>query len=211
VEPRRRDEFSKDLVGGIAAGIAAGLATYVVANRSVLVAAIVTVLMSIAGSAVGWLYKHDTKRREVAALALGAAALAVVVVVVGNPAPCGPKGVTCLVGGCARYDVYAQNRYQPLGTRKVAEPSPEGRKIGGFAPNELIPVDGWVRTAAPYLHNDPPINSNVWFHVADDSGWVAFAAVRAEPTVPAQDPFDPDGGAPAPTPDECHGSLRSNV
>ena len=77
-----------------------------------------------------------------------------------------------------------------------------------MAPNKQFAVNGWVRTQAAYPHNSPPFDNDVWFHVADDSGWVSFAGVRADPTTPVEDPFDPEGGRPAPIDEECSGSVR---
>lgn len=57
----------------------------------------------------------------------------------------------------------------------------------------------------------PAWNSDVWFHLADNSGWVTFAAVRADPTVPDPSGFSPDGGRPALTDESCspHEAIRT--
>jgi hypothetical protein len=120
-----------------------------------------------------------------------------------------PPGVATLVGGCDPFTVFAQNRWTPLGTAVRDVPTPTAKKIKGFSPNELIGVDGWVRTRAPYPSNTPPWTSDVWFHLSHDSGWVSFAGVRADPTSPDPTGHDADGGRSAPTPDECSGSVRS--
>lgn len=119
-----------------------------------------------------------------------------------------PEGVSGLVGGCEAFTVFAQNRWAPLGTAVRAEPFGVAEKVGSFAPNELIAVDGWVRTRAPYPSNSEPWNSDKWFHLENNAGWVSFAGVRADPTTPDPTGFDEDGGRPAPTPDECSGSVR---
>lgn len=210
MESVRTDDYTKELAGALVAGAAAGIATFVSGELAVGISATVTVLASIAGWAVGRLFTHDTQRGANAALAVAVGAAAVVLVAVGARERCAPKGVTCLVGGCDRYSVYSQNRYQPLGAAIRAEPRREGLQVGSAAPNKLLPVDGWVRTAPAYPSNLPPFNGDVWFHLADDSGWVSVAGVRADPTLPAADPADQDAGAPAPTPAECRGTFRSN-
>lgn len=98
-----------------------------------------------------------------------------------------------------------------MGAAARAEPTPTANKVGSFAPNGLIPLDGWVRTRAAYPANTPPWNSDVWFHLADNSGWVTFAAVRADPTVPDPSGFSPDGGRPALTDESCspHEAIRT--
>jgi len=119
-----------------------------------------------------------------------------------------PDGVAGLVGGCEKFPLFAQNRWDPLGASGRAEPSATGGKVRSFAPNEIVVVDGWVRSRAPYPANSPPWNSDVWFHLADDSGWVSFAGVRADPTTPDETGgFSPDGGRAAPLDEACSGSI----
>jgi len=49
----------------------------------------------------------------------------------------------------------------------------------------------------------------VWFHVADNTGWVSLAGVRADPTTPDETGgFSDDGGRPVPADDACSGTLR---
>lgn len=104
--------------------------------------------------------------------------------------------------GCAPYGVYAQNRWQPVGTRKLDQPTALGNKIGGFAPNEIISVDGWVHGTPINAHNQPPFDSDIWLRLSDRTGWVAWAATRGVPTTP--DPTNlADGGTPAPAPAAC--------
>jgi hypothetical protein len=102
-------------------------------------------------------------------------------------------------GGCAPYEVY--------GTSKRSAPNPLSTKVGRYGPNELIAVDGWVHGVVAYPTNEPPFNSDLWMHVADGTGWVSYAGVRAVPT-----PEDPTGraagGPPAPTPGDCAGAMQ---
>ena len=76
-------------------------------------------------------------------------------------------------------------------------------KIGGFAGNTPIEVNNWEHTGkAAYPDNTPPWNSDIWFHLGSQEGWVNFAAVRGEVTEP--DPTgQASGGKPAPTPANC--------
>lgn len=115
---------------------------------------------------------------------------------------------TGFVGGCARYTVYAQNRWDPVGAAVRSEPRVEAPKIGGYAPNEIIVVDGWLHAEVAYPTNRPPWNSNIWFHLANQQGYVSYAGVRGTPT--AKDPTGQatDGGQPAATPANCEGKIR---
>jgi hypothetical protein len=114
-----------------------------------------------------------------------------------------------LVGGCAPFNIYAQNQFKPFGTLLWASPSPVAPNSPGFSPNQLITVDGWVRTRTPYPSNQPPWDSDVWFHLADNGGWVTFAGVRAVPTTPdPQGGFGP-GSSPAPLASSCAGTYRN--
>lgn len=115
--------------------------------------------------------------------------------------------VVQFTGKCDPFRVYAQNRWLPYGTRKLRAPDPLATQIGGFDPNQIIALDGWVHAAIAFPNNTPPFNSDIWYHLADNSGWVAFGAVRAVPT--DQDPtLRADGGAPAPTPSSCEGGVH---
>jgi hypothetical protein len=71
-----------------------------------------------------------------------------------------------------------------------------------------IAVDEWVHSRPAYPTNSAPWNSDVWFHLADNSGWVSFAGVRATPVKHDPTGEDPDGGTPAPTSGRCEGSVR---
>ena len=124
-----------------------------------------------------------------------------------TPSPSSTYGVISFSGGCAPYQVYAQNRWAPYGTAVRTEPNVLARQISAFDGNHSIAVNGWVHSSVPYPTNTPPWNSDVWFHLADGTGWVSFSGVRATPT--AQDPTGyADGGTPAPTPATCQGSAQ---
>jgi hypothetical protein len=119
-----------------------------------------------------------------------------------------PDRVASLVGGCDRFNLSAQNRYPPLGTRIAAEPLPDANKVGGRAGNEIVTVDGWVRTRAPYPTNSAPWNSDIWFHLADQTGRVSFAGVRSAASSPDMNGHDPYGGEPAGLDRGCEGTVR---
>lgn len=112
-----------------------------------------------------------------------------------------------MVGGCAAFTVYAQNQFDPLGTKVWAEPRPAANSSHGFAPNELISVDGWVRTQTPYPSNSSPFDSDAWFHLANGAGWVSYAGVRSIPTDPSQGNFAEGYGA-VPLDADCAGRWR---
>ncbi len=104
---------------------------------------------------------------------------------------------------CDKFGVVAQNRWAPVGAAVKSKPNVLAQKLApGFAGNEIIAVDGWAHTTPAYPRNQAPYNSNIWFHLANQEGWVAFAAVRGEATLP-----DPTGhaygGHAAPTPANC--------
>ncbi len=120
-----------------------------------------------------------------------------------------PEGVTGMVGGCEPFSVHAQNRWDPVGAKARVAPLREAADAESFAPNELIAVDGWVRTRAAYPTNTTPWNSDVWFHLADNTGWVSFAAVRADPTSYDPTGFEEDGGRPVPLDGDCSATVRS--
>ena len=119
-----------------------------------------------------------------------------------------PDGVASLVGGCDRFNLYAQNRYPPLGARIMSAPLPDANKLGGRAGNEIVTVDGWARTRSAYPTNSTPWNSDIWFHLADQSGWVSFAGVRSAPSSPDMNGHDPYGGEPAGLERTCEGTIR---
>ena len=98
-----------------------------------------------------------------------------------------------LVPGCETYAVYSQNRYEPYGTfvhditnekdNIPKKTSPRATDVA-FAPNQVIPVDGWQSIGeVVYPTNTRSIRNNVWFHVAyTQNDWVTNAGVRGEPT-----------------------------
>lgn len=106
-----------------------------------------------------------------------------------------------IYSACDRYLVYGQRRWDPIGAAIRSYPSLEGDKVGSLAGNEAAAVDGWISGPPIYPDNGDPFDSGVWFHLADDRGWVSFPGVRAQLTDYA--PGDLDGGPPAPTPAEC--------
>lgn len=203
---------SNDWLAAIAAavltGAAAGVGTLLSEGLPVWAKATVTALATAGGLAAGRLATHDSRRFGNAWIAGVLFAAACALYVTAKPVECAPAGVTCFVGGCDTFSVYAQNRYDPPGAAVRVEPLRTGLQMGGYLPNQLIPVDGWVRTRAAYPSNPPPFDSDVWFHLADDKGWVSFAGVRADPTDRAPTNFDDDGGRAAPTPPECGGTIR---
>jgi hypothetical protein len=110
-------------------------------------------------------------------------------------------------GGCSAFQVFAQNRWAPLGAAIRAQPNVLSTQLGGYPGNMSIAVNGWVYGGVAYPTNTPPWNSNVWFHLADGAGWVSFAGVRATPTSP--DPTGrANGGDPAPTSSACEGGVQ---
>ncbi len=89
--------------------------------------------------------------------------------------------------GCETFGVYSQNRFEPYGTAIREEPDVLSDKVGSFAPNESIAVDGWYDSSEPiYLTNSAPWDSSVWFRLDYDKqeGWVSFPGVRAVPSSP---------------------------
>jgi hypothetical protein len=113
------------------------------------------------------------------------------------------------VGGCETFTLYAQNQFDALGAKIWSEPEPTGDNYRGISPNEIVNVDGWVRTRNPYPTNPPPLDVDAWFHLANGAGWVDYAAVRSTPTNP-----DPANGSyaavvsPAPLDTDCQGTWR---
>jgi hypothetical protein len=115
-------------------------------------------------------------------------------------------GVSGFSGGCDAFQIFAQNRWQPYGTVMRAQPNVLSKQVGGFSPNQSIAVNGWVHSRPAYPTNSAPWNSDAWFHLADQSGWVSFAGVRA--TTTTEDPTGlGEGGPPAATSKFCEGSV----
>lgn len=126
--------------------------------------------------------------------------------VTGQPAA-QASAIAGMSGGCTTFQVFAQNRWAPLGTAIREQPNVLSTQVGSYPGNMSIAVNGWVYGRAAYPTNTPPWNSNVWFHLADGAGWVSFPGVRATPTSP--DPTGlANGGDPAPTPTRCEGAIE---
>ncbi len=113
------------------------------------------------------------------------------------------------VGGCEPFNLFAQNQFDPPGAKIWVAPSPTAQSRTGFAPNEIVTVDGWVRAKSPYATtNPPPWNADVWFHLADGSGWLTFAGVRSAPTDPSAEGNFGEGSDQASLDESCLGSYR---
>jgi hypothetical protein len=112
-------------------------------------------------------------------------------------------------GGCSKYIIYSQDRWKPYGAKLMATPYRDAKQIGGIPPNKLIYVDGWVHSEIAQPSNViPPWNSDIWFHLADGSGWVSLAGTRAVPTPPDPTGLSTNGGTPPPTPSKCEAALN---
>jgi hypothetical protein len=113
-----------------------------------------------------------------------------------------------MVGGCTPFNLFAQNQFDPVGTLIWSAPEPQATSRPGFAPNQIVTVDGWARGRSPYITNTVPWNTEAWFHLANDDGWVTFAGVRANPT--SKDPTNTGPGSdPAPLDASCLGTPRT--
>lgn len=108
-------------------------------------------------------------------------------------------------GGCDRFVVYAQNRFDPLGAAVREQPTPLAKTLSpGFLGNEVIVVDGWIDSGAPaYPSNPAPWNSPVWLHVPDRQAYVSFPGVRSNITSPT----DTNAGQPVELRPECKGTY----
>lgn len=119
------------------------------------------------------------------------------------------NGSVRITGGCHPFLIYGQNRWAPLGAKVLNAPRRDAEQIGTVGPNKIVYADGWVRTESGIPLDSPPWNSDVWFHLDHDAGWVDFGGVRALPTTP--DPsggLSTDGGEPVPALAQCHAVLR---
>lgn len=118
-----------------------------------------------------------------------------------------PSAVVGMSGGCQPFQVFAQDRWRPVGTAIRAAPNVLSVQQGSFPPNMSLSVNGWVYGRPAYPTNVAPWNSAIWFHLTDGAGWVSFPGVRAYPTS-----FDPtglaSGGPPAPTSPACVGAVQ---
>jgi hypothetical protein len=119
-----------------------------------------------------------------------------------------PSAVAGMSGGCAPFEAIAQNRYPPYGAAIRTQPNALSTKVGSYAGNTVISVNGWVYGTADYPTNPPPWNSTIWFHLSDGAGWVAYPAVRAYPMTPDPDGLNPDGGPPVATSQSCEGGIQ---
>jgi hypothetical protein len=125
-----------------------------------------------------------------------------------KPAVTPPPAVAGMSGGCEPFQVYAQNRWLPIGVAIRAQPNVLLTQIGSYPANMSISVNGWVHGRAAYTTNPPPWNSDIWYHLTDGAGWVSFPGVRAYPT--AYDPtgHSPDGGPAVATSATCEGAVN---
>jgi len=119
-----------------------------------------------------------------------------------------PAGVVGFSGGCDAFQIYAQNRWQPYGATVRAEPNINSKVQARLSGNLAFDVNGWVHSRPAYPTNTAPWNSDVWFHVADDSGWVSFPGVRATPVQQDSTGQSSYGGVPVPTSASCEGSIQ---
>jgi hypothetical protein len=119
-----------------------------------------------------------------------------------------PPGVVGFSGGCDAFQMYAQNRWEPYGVVVRAEPNLNSKIESTFPGNFVLSVNGWVHSRPAYPTNTAPWNSDIWFHMADDSGWVSFPGVRATPVNHDQSGVSPFGGTPVPTSASCEGSIQ---
>jgi hypothetical protein len=111
-------------------------------------------------------------------------------------------------GGCHLFTVVAQNGWPPYGAVAKRQPKPSSLTNEIFAGNEIIAVDGWVHGGAIYPTDASPWNSDVWYHLSDGRGWIAYPAVRAAQAQPHPTPTNPDGRPPAATTAACEGLVR---
>lgn len=150
--------------------------------------------------------KRGQRRGPLAILVVGVLAVGMACVWQIAAASASPSGVAGFSGGCAPFTLWAQRVWEPYGASRYSAPYSGATKVYGFAPNETVTVDGWVSTeSAPSGYTDPaPYNGPIWYHLADNSGWVYIAGVRANPSTPDQ----PDGGQPPVQASECAGSVR---
>ncbi len=120
----------------------------------------------------------------------------------------GPMDPTVeVIGGCDRFAVYSQGRWPPPGAAVRVDPFPSAPQIGSRQPNVLISVDAWVKTEAPYPDNEEPWDSDAWFHLTGDDGWVSFARVRAAESHAGDTDGPHGGGQPVELRPECEGEL----
>ena len=97
-------------------------------------------------------------------------------------------------GGCAPFQVFAQNRWKPYGAAIRAQPNVLSELVGTEPGNFSLSVNGWVYSRPAYPTNTPPWNNGVWYHLTDGAGWVSLR-VRV---IPAAAIFDALRTAPWP-------------
>lgn len=119
-----------------------------------------------------------------------------------------PPGVLGMSGGCDGFQVYAQGRWDARGAVVRAAPNKEAKIVDRFAVNESMIVNGWVHSRPALPMNTSPWNSDIWFHMSDDSGWVSFPGVRERPVNYDPSGLSKDGGTPAPTLGKCRGAIQ---
>ena len=134
-----------------------------------------------------------------------------------QPVPSDMLPTVEFVGGCDRFVVYSQDRWPPPGVSLRVDPFPWSHKIdtdpftsgiNGINVHTAIYVDGWVATESPYPTNPDIWNSDAWFHLEDDSGWVSFAGVRSREAYRGENDGPAGGGQPVALRPECEGELR---
>lgn len=204
--PARREPIAAwaQVLAALVGGAIAGAATFGGELLTPLGNAVVTALASAAGALAVNVLRSPRGPAVIGILACLVGAAATVTFTREEP----PPGVAAFIGGCEPFTVFAQDRWRPRGAAVRMAPVPESPKIASFSGNALVAVDGWVRTRPPYPHNPAPFDNEYWFHLADDSGWVAFAGVRADSTPFDPTGLDPNGGRPAPLDGDCSGVVR---
>lgn len=64
----------------------------------------------------------------------------------------------------------------PLGAKILQAPRRDAQQVGTIGPNKIVYADGWLRTESGIPLDGPPWNSDVWFHLDHDAGWLDSAA-----------------------------------
>lgn len=80
--------------------------------------------------------------------------------------PAQPSAIAGMSGGCAPYQVYAQNRWAPYGTAIREQPNVLSAQVGSEPGNMSLSVNGWVYGRAAYPTSTPPWNSEATSHPA---------------------------------------------
>lgn len=199
------------LIGACAAATAAILAWQGVTSGPV----VITVgLVAAAAAVIATIYEavrsfHRGRISWMTLVLVLSASTAAVIMGLREGSDRAPNGSVRISGGCAPFLIYGQNRWAPLGAKILDAPQRDARQIGTVGPNKIVYADGWVRTESGIPLDSPPWNSDIWFHLTHDQGWVDFGGVRALPTTP--DPtngLSRDGGQPVPALKQCQAVLR---